>query len=258
MTTLRHSEEHDWPSRRKQVQPTLDEVLPRVIQKKLRGGKSKQHGSRRPTGAKPEKERIPGVRAVHRLDRDTSGLMVFARTPLAEQHLVQQFRKHTVVRSYVTVAHGDVRSQTIESDLVRDRGDGRRGSTTLGKEVGQHAVTHVKPLEHYGYLAIPWWSAGWRRGERIRFASIFRNWVHVICGDAFTALLGEDQSSMVLPKHYAAVRCTRSISSVLSDLVTGETIRSHDGSAARFCGVFGPVAEGIEGTRGVNDSKITR
>src|SRR6185436_1329411 len=64
MTTLRHAEERHWPARRKQLQPTLDEALPLVLAKKL--------GIRPPA-------KLPRVRAVHRLDRDTSGLMVFAR-----------------------------------------------------------------------------------------------------------------------------------------------------------------------------------
>ena len=69
------------------------------------------------------------MRAVHRLDRDTSGLMVFARTAQAQKHLEQQFREHTIQRRYLAVVRGAVEAQTIESRLVRDRGDGRRGST---------------------------------------------------------------------------------------------------------------------------------
>ena len=91
---------------------------------------------------------------VHRLDRDTSGLLVFARSADAERGLVQQFRRHTVHRRYIAVAHGDVQPQTIETYLVRDRGDGRRGSTPLSN-TGKRAVTHVEPIESLnGYTVV--------------------------------------------------------------------------------------------------------
>jgi 23S rRNA pseudouridine1911/1915/1917 synthase len=91
----------------------------------------------------------PSVRAVHRVDRDTSGLVVFARTQLAQGHLAEQFRTHTVERRYLALVRGRAKSQRIESNLVEDRGDGRRGST---KEpgAGKRAVTHVRIIEDLG------------------------------------------------------------------------------------------------------------
>ena len=143
MTTTRHSEEQDMSSRRRQLQPTLDELLPRAI------AKIEARGAKNTPGKKGPKKGIRQVRAVHRLDRDTSGLLVFARTPEAQQHLEQQFRTHTTKRRYLAVVRGAVESQTIESRLVRDRGDGRRGSTTL-PNVGRRAVTHVRAVERLG------------------------------------------------------------------------------------------------------------
>lgn len=142
MTSIRHAEERRWPKRRKQLQPTLDELLPRVIAKR------EAHARKRPKG-------VPRpLRAVHRLDRETSGLMVFARTAAAERHLARQFRCHTTHRRYLAIVQGSVRSQTIESRLVRDRGDGRRGSTSL-PNVGKRAVTHVLALEDlHGYTLV--------------------------------------------------------------------------------------------------------
>lgn len=87
------------------------------------------------------------VRAVHRIDRDTSGLVVFARTADAEAHLGRQFRAHTVTRRYLAVVRGTPVDGRIESLLVRDRGDGRRGS---GTGDGQRAVTHVRVVERLG------------------------------------------------------------------------------------------------------------
>lgn len=65
---------------------------------------------------------------VHRLDRDTSGVMVFARTAVAQRALAAQFRAHDVDRVYQAIAHGMVTATRVETDLVLDRGDGLRGS----------------------------------------------------------------------------------------------------------------------------------
>jgi 23S rRNA pseudouridine1911/1915/1917 synthase len=142
VTSTRHKEEKNWPARRKQIQPTLDEMLPDVIarQEGRKNVKAKGLG---------KKNKLPPVFAVHRLDRETSGLMVFARTTVAQKHLEHQFRKHTTGRCYLAIAHGDLKQQTIESHLVRDRGNGIRGSTTL-PATGKQSVTHVRPVEKIG------------------------------------------------------------------------------------------------------------
>lgn len=85
------------------------------------------------------------LHVVHRIDRATSGLLMFAKTKKAELGLAAQLRAHTARRSYLCVAHGTVASRRIESYLVRDRGDGLRGSTTR-REQGKRAVTHVEAL----------------------------------------------------------------------------------------------------------------
>jgi 23S rRNA pseudouridine1911/1915/1917 synthase len=91
---------------------------------------------------------------VHRLDRDTSGVMVFARSPLAQRALATQFRAHDLERTYVAIAHGEVHAARIETHLVPDRGDGLRGSYGRFRRaagplpaVAREAITHVRPLE---------------------------------------------------------------------------------------------------------------
>jgi 23S rRNA pseudouridine1911/1915/1917 synthase len=79
---------------------------------------------------------------VHRLDKDTSGLLCFAKTRLAERALHLVFQQHTATREYLAVAQGTVETRRIESHLVADRGDGIRGSTRHHDQ-GQRAVTHV-------------------------------------------------------------------------------------------------------------------
>lgn len=85
---------------------------------------------------------------VHRIDKDTSGLLVFAKTRLAERALHEVFQRHTAARAYLAVAEGDVVAGRIESRLVADRGDGIRGSTRYPDQ-GQHAITYVEPLRRY-------------------------------------------------------------------------------------------------------------
>ncbi len=148
VTTERHAEEQHWPSRRKQRQPTIDELVARILQR--RRDARLRAGQRR--GGKPA--RPPRVRLVHRLDRDTSGVMLLAVSAEAERLLVQMFRKHDMHRVYHAIVQGRVEARTFDSSLVRDRGDRRRGSTRLPK-VGKRAVTHVRPLEHLdGYTLV--------------------------------------------------------------------------------------------------------
>jgi 23S rRNA pseudouridine1911/1915/1917 synthase len=171
MTTLRHSEEQDWPKRRRQLQPTLDEVLHQILARKAKNRGQPRKGQR----VKP-----PSLRAVHRLDRETSGVMVFARSVQAERQLVQMFRKHDLHRVYLAIAHGKVREQTFESYLVRDRGDGLRGSTRQ-TELGKHAVTHVRPIEDLGDYTLVECRLETGRTHQIRIHLAEAG--HMVCGE---------------------------------------------------------------------------
>jgi 23S rRNA pseudouridine1911/1915/1917 synthase len=85
------------------------------------------------------------LHVVHRIDRATSGLLMFAKTKRAELGLAAQLRAHAIDREYLCVAHGRVASGRIESRLVADRGDGLRGSTSDPRR-GKLAVTHIEAL----------------------------------------------------------------------------------------------------------------
>jgi 23S rRNA pseudouridine1911/1915/1917 synthase len=85
---------------------------------------------------------------VHRLDKDTSGLLCFAKTRAAERGLHTIFQNHLATRHYLAVAEGAVAPGRIESRLVSDRGDGLRGSTRKpANPEGQRAVTHVEVID---------------------------------------------------------------------------------------------------------------
>jgi len=83
---------------------------------------------------------------VHRIDKDTSGLIAFAKTKPAESGMAKLFRTHDVERTYLCVVHGTVDDRRIETRFVEDRGDGLRGSTRTPYK-GKRAVTHVRRLE---------------------------------------------------------------------------------------------------------------
>lgn len=200
VTTLRHRAETDLPQRRKQLQPTLDELLPRVLAQHLgvrmsqdtspkrKRGSHSPGSNRRRTTIDPRLR----VRAVHRLDRDTSGLMVFARTTAAEQKLVRMFAKHAVKRAYVAVVHGNVEAQTIDTWLVRDRGDGLRGSTPRGEaaEGSQRAITHLRPMEQFGEYSIAECRLETGRTHQIRIH--LSEIGYMLCGEkTYTHAVGE-------------------------------------------------------------------
>lgn len=89
----------------------------------------------------------PPLGVVHRLDKATSGVLVFARSVAAKKHLASQLRAHTMHRKYLALVEGKVGAQTFRTYLVDDRGDGLRGSTLPGRREGRLAVTHVTPKE---------------------------------------------------------------------------------------------------------------
>jgi 23S rRNA pseudouridine1911/1915/1917 synthase len=90
------------------------------------------------------------VGVVHRLDKDTSGALVFARTREALRGLQELFRAHRIEREYLAIVEGDVRTAGVfDAPLVADRGDRRRGVARPG-EAGRHAVTRYRPKERFG------------------------------------------------------------------------------------------------------------
>jgi len=90
---------------------------------------------------------------VHRLDKDTSGLLVFARTAAAKRALAAQFFDHTVERIYHAIAHGVVNATSVDTWLLPDRGDGLRGShgnymrsDAEPPPEARRSVTHIRPI----------------------------------------------------------------------------------------------------------------
>lgn len=145
LTTVRHAgEKAELGRRQKFLPPTLVDLLPQVMRPR------------------------PGerFRAVHRLDKETSGLLVLARTPRSERELGLQFRNHSVERHYLALVRGQAKDERIETFLVDDRGDGRRGSGS--QTDGQRAVTHVKVLESFADFSLVECSLDTGRTHQVR------------------------------------------------------------------------------------------
>jgi len=99
----------------------------------------------------------PSVGLVHRIDKDTSGLLVVAKTAAAKTELGAQFFNHDTHRSYMALVWGNLTEDTgrIEGNIGRDVRDRQRMAVyPPGSETGKSAVTHYRVLERYGYTTL--------------------------------------------------------------------------------------------------------
>ncbi|MCC6347700.1 MAG: RluA family pseudouridine synthase, partial [Nitrospirales bacterium] len=90
----------------------------------------------------------PGV--VHRLDKDTSGVMVVALDDSAYYHLVEQFRDRTINRKYLALLYGSLRGDSGEITLRIGRSEADRKKMSTRTRRGKEAVTHWKVLRRFG------------------------------------------------------------------------------------------------------------
>lgn len=90
----------------------------------------------------------PGI--VHRLDKDTSGIMIVAKNDAAHISLSQQIQSKTAVRTYLAVVRGNIKtdSGTIETQIARDKTN--RKKMAVVKEGGRDAITDYEVLERFG------------------------------------------------------------------------------------------------------------
>lgn len=98
----------------------------------------------------------PSVGLVHRIDKDTSGLLVVAKTPEAKTHLGLQFFNKTTKRKYVALVWGiiDQDNGTITGNIGRNPKDRMQMTVLDDPEQGKHAVTHYHVLERIGYVTL--------------------------------------------------------------------------------------------------------
>jgi 23S rRNA pseudouridine1911/1915/1917 synthase len=96
----------------------------------------------------------PGL--VHRIDKDTSGLLVIAKTEAAMTHLAKQFEAKTSEREYIAMVWGNVKEDegTIEGNIARHVKDRMQMAVFDDPEIGKPAITHYKVLERFGYVTL--------------------------------------------------------------------------------------------------------
>lgn len=106
-------------------------------------------------GKKSEHDELrPGL--VHRIDKNTSGIVILAKSEYSLAHLAKQFFDKTTKRTYVALVWGDVKSDsgTIIGHVGRDLKDRKRMAVFPDGSHGKHAVTHYKVLERFGYVTL--------------------------------------------------------------------------------------------------------
>ena len=98
----------------------------------------------------------PQVGLVHRIDKDTSGLLVIAKTPRAKTHLGLQFFNKTTKRQYVAVVWGEMKDTdgTVEGNIGRSLKDRLQMAVFPEGDMGKHAVTHYHTLENLSHVAV--------------------------------------------------------------------------------------------------------
>lgn len=101
-------------------------------------------------------ELLPRFGLVHRIDKNTTGLIVLAKTPEAASHLAKQFFNHTVERKYIALVWGDVEAESgrIEAHIARHKQNRKMFDAYPEGEIGKHAVTHYKVIEKYNYVSL--------------------------------------------------------------------------------------------------------
>ncbi len=100
---------------------------------------------------------LPRVGLVHRIDKNTTGLLLLGKTEEAVIGLSKQFKEHTVQRKYVALVWGDVVEEkgTIESYIARHERDRKIFAAYKESDgVGKHAITHYRVLERFNYVTL--------------------------------------------------------------------------------------------------------
>lgn len=105
---------------------------------------------------KGELDQLPRVGLVHRIDKDTTGLLLIAKTADAMQQLAAQFKKHTVHRRYVALVWGDMDDDagTVVAHVGRHERFRKKFAAYPDGEHGKEAITHYKVLERFGYVTL--------------------------------------------------------------------------------------------------------
>lgn len=103
-----------------------------------------------------DEENLPRFGLVHRIDKNTTGLIVVAKTGEAAAHLAKQFYNHTVKRNYVALVWGNIEENegSVNAHIARHRHFRKMFDAYPDGETGKHAITHFKVLERFNYVTL--------------------------------------------------------------------------------------------------------
>lgn len=103
-----------------------------------------------------DEDALPRFGLVHRIDKNTTGLIVLAKTPESAAFLAKQFFSHTVKRRYVALVWGDVEQDegTITGHIARSEQNRKMFTVYPDGDIGKHAITHYKVLERFNYVTL--------------------------------------------------------------------------------------------------------
>ncbi len=103
-----------------------------------------------------DEEKLPRYGLVHRIDKNTTGLLVAAKTGLAAASLAKQFFNHTVSRRYIALVWGDIAEDegTINAHLARHQRNRKVFDAYPDGETGKHAITHYRVIERFNYVTL--------------------------------------------------------------------------------------------------------
>ncbi len=172
ISTIPYAEDPALPGRSRDpggMQDTLEARVRRWLEKQRDRGGPSRAGPAKQAARRPRVR--PNLGVVHRLDKETSGLVVFTRTWVAKQSLAAQFRSHEVHRRYLAIAHGTVHGGTLRTHLVENRGDGLRGSARGPQPRPARGSPSPTSSASRRSRARRWSPASWRRGGPTRSAS---------------------------------------------------------------------------------------
>lgn len=141
---------------------------------------------------------LPRFGMVHRIDKNTTGLILIAKTQDAAAHLAKQFFDRTVDRKYVAVVWGDVIADTgtIEANIARHQRFRKQFTVYPDGDTGKHAITHYKVLERMNYVTVVECRLETGRTHQIRVHmksighTLFNDWEyggnHILKGTVYT------------------------------------------------------------------------
>lgn len=103
-----------------------------------------------------DEETLPRFGLVHRIDKNTTGLIVLAKTSEAAAHLAKQFFNHTVKRKYAALVWGDMEndSGTVTGHIARHQQHRKMFDVYPDGEIGKHAITHYSVIERFHYVTL--------------------------------------------------------------------------------------------------------